>query len=74
MTDNKRLKRFKQNMSTIKDQKLDYKIVDDEWIQIITIWGEMLFNPYSNHFRLEGKRIYRNASNMINHLNINKMI
>lgn len=74
MTDNKRLKRFEQNMSTIKDQKLDYKIVDDEWIQIITIWGEMLFNPYSNHFRLEGKRIYGNASNMINHLNINKMI
>ena len=54
MTDNKRLKRFEQNMSTIKDQKLDYKIVDDEWIQIITIWGEMLFNPFSNHFRLEG--------------------
>ena len=74
MTDNKRLKRFEQNMSTIKDQKLDYKIVDDEWIQIITIWGEMLFNPYSNHFRLEGKRIYGNASNMINHLNINKVI
>lgn len=74
MTDNKRLKRFEQNMSTIKDQKLDYKIVDDEWIQIITIWGEMLFNPHSNHFRLEGKRIYGNASNMINHLNINKMI
>ena len=74
MTDDKRLKRFERNMSKIYDQKLDYKKVDNEWIQIKTIWGEMLFNPYSNHFMLEGKRIYGNASNMINHLDINKMI
>jgi len=74
MVDNKLLKRFKKNMSKINDEKLDYKIVDDEWIQIKTIWGGMLFNPYSNHFRLEGKLIYGNASNMINHLKINKMI
>jgi len=74
MTENKRLNSFKRNISKIYDAKLDYKIVDAEWIQIKTIWGEMLFNPYSNHFRLEGKRIYGNASNMINHLNINKMI
>lgn len=74
MTDDKRLKRFERNMSKIYDQKLDYKKVDNEWIQIKTIWGEMLFNPYSNRFRLEGKLIYGNASNMINHLNINKMI
>ena len=73
MTDNKRLNSFKRNISKIYDAKLDYKIVDAEWIQIKTIWGEMLFNPYSNHFRLEGKLIYGNASNMINHLNINKM-
>lgn len=74
MTENKRLNSFKRNISKIYDAKLDYKIVDAEWIQIKTIWGEMLFNPHSNHFRLEGKRIYGNASNMINHLNINKMI
>ena len=74
MTDDKHLKRFERNMSKIYDQKLDYKKVDNEWIQIKTIWGEMLFNPYSNRFRLEGKLIYGNASNMINHLNINKMI
>lgn len=74
MTNDKRLKRFERNMSKINDKKLDYKTVDNEWIQIKTIWGEMLFNPYSNHFRLEGKLIYGNASNMIMHLNINKMI
>ena len=74
MTDDKRLKRFERNMSKINEKKLDYKTVDTEWIQIKTIWGEMLFNPYSNHFRLEGKLIYGNVSNMINHLNINKMI
>ena len=74
MTGDKRLKRFERNMSKINDEKLDYETVDNEWIQIKTIWGEMLFNPYSNHFRLAGKRIYGNASNMINHLNINKMI
>ena len=74
MTDDKRLKRFERNMSKINDKKLDYKTVDNEWIQIKTTRGEMLFNPYSNHFRLEGKLIYGNASNMINHLDINKMI
>ena len=74
MTNDKRLKRFERNISKINEKKLDYKKVDNEWIQIKTIWGEMLFNPYSNHFRLEGKLIYGNASNMINHLNINKMI
>ena len=73
MTNDKRLKRFERNMSKINDQKLDYKTVDNEWIQIKTTRGEMLFNPYSNHFRLEGKLIYGNASNMINHLDINKM-
>lgn len=74
MTDDKRLKRFERNMSKINGEKLDYETVDNEWIQIKTIWGEMLFNPYSNHFILEGKRIYGNALNMIMHLNINKMI
>lgn len=74
MTDDKRLKRFERNMSKINDEKLDFETVDNEWIQIKTSWGEMLFNPYSNHFKLEGKRIYGNASNMIKHLNINKMI
>ena len=74
MNGDKRLKRFERNMSKINDEKLDYKTVDNEWIQIKTIWGVMLFNPHSNHFRLEGKLIYGNASNMIEHLNINKMI
>ena len=74
MTDDKRLKRFERNMKKINDEKLDYETVGNEWIQIKTIWGEMLFNPYSNHFRLDGKLIYGNASNMIMHLNINKMI
>ena len=73
MADDKRFKRFERNMKKINDQKLDYKKVDNEWILIKTIWGEMLFNPYSNRFRLEGKLIYGNASNMINHLDINKM-
>ena len=74
MTDDKRSNRFERNMSKINEKKLDYETVDNEWIQIKTIWGEMLFNPYSNHFILESKRIYGNASNMIMHLNINKMI
>lgn len=34
MTNDKRLKRFERNMSKINDKKLDYKIVDNEWIQI----------------------------------------
>lgn len=45
MTDDKRLKRFERNMSKINGEKLDYKKVGDGWIQIKTIWGEMLFNP-----------------------------
>ena len=45
MTDDKHLKRFERNMSKIYDQKLDYKKVDNEWIQIKTTRGEMLFNP-----------------------------
>ena len=74
MTDDKRLKRFERNMSKINAHKISYKRVGDGWIQIKTIWGEMRFNPYSNHFILGGKKIYGNASNMIKHLNINKMI
>lgn len=34
MTDDKRLKRFERNMKKINDKKLDYKTVDNEWIQI----------------------------------------
>lgn len=67
-------KRFERNMLKINARKISYKKVGNGWIQIKTIWGKMIFNPYSNHFILGGKKIYGNASNMIKHLDINKMI
>lgn len=66
--------RFERNMSVIHAEKLDYAVLSDQSLEIKTIWGTMIFYPKSNHFVLEGKKIYGNAKRMIEHLKINKMI